>query len=249
MYTSLLGSYNSFVSQVGFCKLQGFDTLSRSTSMGVPMFLDGRIKLGVGLSNDLFNNSVSSCGRCIHIHSIDHFAELNTELTAWTGVSDQKTDVLAMVMDQCTDPICQGGFLDFDIYSETQPVATGNPRNLQWEFVPCPTLPGETIEVLFCLSDACRSDGAEGRTLSDVISRSSPYYFSLYLRNQRIPSTSVSINGRALEDINGWVWNDAKPFDFTEDFTLDLDDGQRFTINLMRYTPTEGYRGGVLVTN
>jgi hypothetical protein len=33
---------------------------------------------------------------------------------------------LAMVFDQCTDPICdQTGYLDFDVYNELQPVFNG----------------------------------------------------------------------------------------------------------------------------
>jgi hypothetical protein len=50
-------SYNSFVGQIGFCRLQSFDTYSRSSSESVPMFLDGRISFGVGLSNENMKQS------------------------------------------------------------------------------------------------------------------------------------------------------------------------------------------------
>jgi hypothetical protein len=241
-YRSAAASYNSFRTQVGFCKMQGFDTVSRSTSGGIPTFLDGTIHIGAGLSNVQFNNSVTNCGRCIRVHQVDGFALFNRELTAWTGGSS--FPFLVSVFDQCTDAVCTSGFLDFDIYSMTQPVSGGNPRNLLWDFIPCPVR-GPT-ELLFCLSDACSVDKQEGRSTAEVLAASSPSYFSVFVRNRRVPPTTVAVNGTPLRDQQGWVW-DHGVFDFTASFTVQIMDEERYTVRLLDHAPTTGYRGGILI--
>ena len=63
-------TYNSFRQQIGYCKMQSFGTVSRSTSGSVPMFMDGRIRFGVGLSD--FNMRASDaelCGMCLRVTS------------------------------------------------------------------------------------------------------------------------------------------------------------------------------------
>lgn len=45
---------------------------------------------------------------------------------SWDYKRNISVPFIAMVFDQCTDPICdQTGYLDFDVYNELQPVFNG----------------------------------------------------------------------------------------------------------------------------
>jgi hypothetical protein len=241
-------TYNAFRQQMGYCKLQGFDTVSRSTSGGMASFLDGRVVMGVGLSDAEFNGSITSCGRCIEITTVDNMAPLAFELDAlvdsWTEAVN-RPPFLAMVMDQCTDPICVSRFLDFDVYLPTPPVSHGNPGNVEWHFVPCPIV--QTREILFCLSAACREDAIEGRIALQVIQESSPYYWAIY---PRFPVRSISVlvdyGEIPLRDENGWAYH-GDAMDLSSPFVLRVDNEWSIEIHLTDHTTTPGYRGGILI--
>ena len=142
-------SYNSFIGQVGFCRLQSFDTVSRSTSESIPMFMDSRISFGVGLSDENMKLSNSFlCGACLNVTYVDNFYQWNNEITEWKDIAQPNQSFIAIVMDQCTDAVCKLNYLDFDIYSPTQPVMYGNPYNVQWHYTPCPIQNGETFEYI-----------------------------------------------------------------------------------------------------
>lgn len=245
-------TFNSFRNQPGFCFLQGYDTVSRQTSgMRSPMFLDGRVWSQVGLSNTQFNDSVSSCGRCIRINKI-HIREFDPELTSWSSQPTTNQERIVMVGDQCKDPICTSGWLDFDVYSEDFPE---NPTDLEWSFVPCPVLPHEDISLLFCPSEACQRGFEEGRTFSDVVRQSSLYYWSLYAQNMKRPLVSVKIHFGdstvSLEDTNGWMYRFDKAFDFFSPFRATLCSEEECIEAVLSIPPDEkstpGYRGGLLV--
>lgn len=253
-------SYNSFLQQVGYCKLQGYDTISRNTSMGPKMFLDGRVSFGVGLSETQFGSHVYSCGRCIQISQIDKFFTFNDQLTEWQYDLPMQTPFTVFVMDQCTDPICTSGFLDFDIYNPYQPVANGNPTNVQWEFVHCP-VGDDPIEFLFCLGpNACNVHDKEGRNVQSLVKDAVDYgYWYMHVRNARTPVTSVIVqlgeNQFALEDNQGWLWGQ---YEYSTDLTspwkfiIESLEGERreYTIDWNQYAEnisTEGYRGGVVL--
>lgn len=68
---------------------------------------------------------------CIEVTKVENMPELGDELTTWSSGSNITVPFIAMVFDQCTDPICdESGYLDFDVYSENQPVEKGNPKAL-----------------------------------------------------------------------------------------------------------------------
>lgn len=246
-------SYNSFRHQTGFCFLQGYDTVSRSTSAGMPMFLDGRVRIGVGLNDEDFHHSTSRCGACLTVHRVSNFGIFDDELISWNGTGTASPFV-AMVMDQCTDPICTKGWLDFDIYSETQPVAGGNPADLEWSFRPCPVLPSETIGLLLCTSVSCHPHDPEGRRTVDVISGADAAYAALYVRNARLPILGIShgVHGDLL-DRNGWVisgetisWWDA--WELTLFWEGSGSRTVRLSLHELAAEPTAvGYRGGILI--
>lgn len=257
MYQVLGGTYNSFRQQPGYCFLQGYDTVSRNSS-GIfsPMFLDGRVWSGVGLSNFQFNDSVSSCGACIQIESIQ-MNPFNHELTQW---EEDRMDLenqhrIVMVMDQCKDPICESGWLDFDVYSPDFPP---NPIDIKWQFVPCPVADDESIGLLFCPSNACQRNFTEERTIEEVVRESDPYFWALYIQNSKYPIRSITIrweDGETnLQDANGWMFNSPAPFDFFQPFQAllctDNNTCLNVDINLQHQweePTTLGYRGGWIV--
>lgn len=252
MFTISGATYNSFREQPGFCFLQGYDTLSRETTgMHSPMFLDGRVWSGVGLSNAQFNNSVKSCGTCIRVNKID-IQEFDPQLTTWSDHPTLHQERIVVVADQCKDPICRSGWLDFDVYTETFP---DNPKNLEWEFVPCPVLPHEDIGLLFCPSESCQRGFQENRTFGQVVEESSPYFWSLYAHNLKFPLTSVKIETPEfsvfLEDTNGWMYRFSQAFDFLSPFKTilcSLTECVETSIHLRPDDPTTpGFRGGKVV--
>lgn len=246
------GTYNSFRFQPGFCFLQGYDTISRETTgMYSPMFLDGRVWSGVGLSNEQFKNSVSSCGTCLEVEKIQ-IQEFDSSLTTWSDESTQHPKRIVVVADQCKDPICVSGWLDFDVYSETFPP---NPTDIQWKFVPCPVLPHEDIGLLFCPSEACQRGFPENRTFGQVVEESSLYFWSMYAQNMKYPIHSIRLQFDNftvdLEDTNGWMYRFSEPFHFSKPFRMTLCYEQEcldFGLHLnVSQSTTPGYRGGLLV--
>lgn len=243
------GSYNSFRQQVGFCKLQGFDTVSRSTSTGPLAFQSQHIFMGVGMNQIQFQHDISQCGRCLSVETIKPFPLWNAELTEWTWENSSSSSssssslfpLIMMIMDECQDPICQSGYLDFDIYSTIQPVNYGNPTFLQWSYIRCPTV-WKDIEFLFCLSSSCHETDPKTRTVGEVISMAEPYFWSLFLRNAPLPIYQIMISSSlnshksntsheyaleyelenvVLEKKEGWFWNAGK-FQFQNLFYVTL---------------------------
>jgi hypothetical protein len=253
------GSYNSFLQQVGFCKAQSFDTISRSTSSTPSLFQSGKVLFGVGLSHVQFQRSIISCGRCIQILTIDRFYEFNQEVTEWFYDNHQHGNFTVMVFDECTDAICTSGFLDFDIYNERQPVAYGNPTNLSWSFVPCPIGDQETIEFLLCMGyDSCQASNAEGRTVEELYDQAvQDQWFTLYPRNFRIPITAIHIQGEPLQDSQSWIWISSSYDERLAEpvwlFEWTNQDGsqQSWKLDWTHYVgniSTPGYRGGFIVS-
>jgi len=238
-------TYNSFREQVGFCRMQSYKTLSRGSSTGCPMFLDGRVTVGVGLSQDEFRD-VSSCGRCLLVTGGKNIWKWDHELVSWeTGVPIEYPFV-AMVFDQCTDPVCHDRFLDFDVYSPTQPVERGNPYDLVWEYTDCPVHDDEPLEVLWCFDTACN---VPTETLSE-----SSYYWSITVRNSRRPFQEISVEYDRqylpLRKENGWVW-DHGVWHLNQSMSLRLTDlsGQEYTVSFTTdgSRPLPEYYGGVLM--
>lgn len=249
------GSYNSFVKQVGYCKQQSFDTVSRSSSHTPDVFQHGKVLFGVGLSHIQFKKSIVSCGRCIHISSIDRFYQFNHELTEWDYEKQVKGNFTVIVFDECTDAICEGGFLDFDIYNERQPVAYGNPTDLTWEYVPCPVSPHDKIAFLICLGyNTCQFQNEEGRNVLDLYEEAvKNNWVTVYPRNFRIPITSLKLQGQPLEDNQSWVWKASTGLqDESWLFEWINEDGshQSWILewpHIFGQTSTDGYRGGVII--
>lgn len=258
------GSYNSFTKQVGFCKNQGFDTVSQSTSGGPPVFLDGSVLVGVGLSNVEFQDSTASCGRCIEVTTIQNFWTFDKELTTWAYETPWPSNqtFVAMVMDRCTDPVCTSGYLDFDVYNEIQPTKHGNPRGIEWTFVPCP-ISTEPIELLLCLGPhTCQEHFEEGRTWQEVLEDAvATAYFSVYVRNARVAVSNVGMRVDEmtvveLRDEQGWQFSGA---DYASAlkcawvFELKSIEGVHRTATVswtdldMDQMTSAGYRGGVLI--
>lgn len=172
--------------------------------------------MGVGVSDLTFQGSMSSCGRCIRIDSIQNLANLNWELNK-TIITEEKSPSLwkvpftVMTMDQCTDPICMTSpqFLDLDVYTETPPSIHGNPFGVSWTFVDCPVYDHETISFLI-----------ETDRMPPV------YFFLLYPRNHRRPIQSIVVDGSIqLTDQNGWR------FDLPSGWTFPKNDSIRIRVN------------------
>lgn len=245
-------SYNSMTRQIGYCRMQSFDTVSRETSDSVPMFLDGRISFGVGLpSRDADSMEAFTCGMCLNVTHVENFYAWNNALTVWSESAVWRPTewFLVMVFDECKDPVCQQPFyLDFDVYSETQPVARGNPRGVQWKAVPCPLHPGETLEYLFCTASSCHVDDNPVSTLA----HEEYYYWSVTIRNLRIPLVGVSVlyHGKwfPLKRENAWKWDDG-PFRLDRSFKIKLRNAEGVEKTEVVSLPVNGesmpsYRGG-----
>lgn len=253
-------SYNSLIEQVAFCKMQGFDTVSRQTSMAPKMFLDGRVKFGVGLSDVQFQGKTASCGQCINVTRIENFFEYNDALTVWNESDPIETPFTVFVMDQCTDEVCKSGYLDFDVYSPTQPVMHGNPYGLEWQFVDCP-VKEDLIELLFCFgSDSCNQQNVENRSLKEVFhdAMTSGYWF-MYPRNFRVPIVNIILHlgdqSYPLVDDSGWKWMHWEDrLHLLEPWRLELQgvNGNSKTVSIdwtsyLNQSTSPGYRGGFLL--
>lgn len=251
-------TYNSMLQQVGFCKQQSFDTMSRSTSTAPSVFTSGRVHVGVGLSDVQFQQSIVACGRCIQIIHIEKFYQLNDELTGWDYNQNVDGGFVSMVFDECTDPICTSGFLDFDVYNKNQPVAHGNPINLMWQYVDCPVNEQDKIEFLFCLGyTSCQSHNEEGRSVKSLWQEAQQNDFMVYPRNFRQPIVAVWVQGEPLYDVQSWRWrSDKNDQSLLRNTTWQLKwqsmDGsiQEWALDWKKHLPlatTPGYRGGYIV--
>lgn len=236
-------TYNSFIRQIGFCRMQSFDTTSRHTSNSVPMFMDGRVLSGIGLSdqNFLSLDGANPCGMCLQIHKAQNlFIDGNIPIIPFT----------AMVFDQCTDPVCTLDFLDFDIYTPTQPVERGNPYDIQWSVIPCPIAPTEKWEYILCTNVSCHEHDLEFRKAGEII-KDPVYYWSLTLRNTRLVIHSVDVWYKnaiyRLKLENGWVWNFGA-YDLHDGIYLFVDGEYEEQLIIDPQEDTlPGYRGGILI--
>lgn len=258
-------SYNSLIQQIGFCRMQSFDTVSRSTSESVPMFLDGRILMGVGLSDvNMKSSDAFLCGACLEVTHVENFYEWNSELTQWgLPIPQSPPPFLVMVMDQCTDPVCTRDYLDFDIYNPQQPVMNGNPYHVEWSLVPCPVYDDEPIEFLLCTAQTCHVDDPQEVTVGDIIPlipTSTPLeYWSLTIRNTALPLKQVMVEYQGtdypLRLENAWVW-DQGPFLFNVTIQIHIttvDQNDRRVQHILEMPPPDaptssGYRGGIWLT-
>ena len=270
LYTSLMnsrtGTYNMMTNQTGFCKMTGFNTISRSTSAGPPLFTSGRVEFGVGLSQFQFGSttipSIDSktegsvvCGMCINITHISNFPLFNFELTEYQNINLTGSHI-AMIFDQCNDPICTSGFIDIDVYSSNI-FTKSNTYNISWYAVDCPTYPNEKIEYLLCSNATCNVNNDQylnARKFGDLFS---PYYFSIVVRNIKRPIINLYLfvdnDYKELPYVsgNGFTFNG----DFQEsEFKFKIIDYQgniaetSFNFNdIMNYKPLTDYRGGILL--
>lgn len=253
-------TYNSLIRQVAFCKIQGYNTVSRYTSGGPSLFTSGDVWIGAGLSKTLFGNG-SACGMCMEILGADNFSEGNWNLTSFKHARHTNRSFIAMVFDECTDPICTtfDGFLDFDVYSPEPPVPYGNAYNVHWRPIPCPVFyeNGEIkhkLEYLICNPTTCNvNDSDEVRPLYEDFN---PSFFGIIVRNSRLPITAVKLLGYDLQYITGfgWTWNRADPYPSKENFVLKItaSDGSTITEVLdydrvMTTQSRKGYHGGVII--
>jgi hypothetical protein len=56
----------------------------------------------------------AACGMCIEVTRVDNMPALNDQLTEWNYKKNISVPFIAMIFDQCTDPICEwNGYLDF----------------------------------------------------------------------------------------------------------------------------------------
>ena len=220
------GTYNTLKFQTAFCKMQGYDTTKRENSFGPSLFTSGKIQFGVGLSSLYFGDipneeGLLTCGMCLNITNIKRMPTFSNDLTTFEPKTQITTPFLAMVFDQCKDPICQqDGFLDFDIYSN---IPSNNIEHIEWNAIECPIDENDTIELLFCSENTCNVQNIYQNTtiFGDLIS---PYFMSIIPRNMRIPIQKIQVmrnnNWKDLKYISaiGWTWT--FPFDKTKDIQL-----------------------------
>lgn len=251
-------TYNSFRQQVGFCKMQGYDTISRESSFGPSLYTSSDVLFGIGMSDNQFDGRL--CGMCVEIsHSKNLRNPTNHSLIDFTNDSFNHS-FIAMIFDQCTDPICvdSKGFIDFDVYSKTPPVWKGNPYDIRWKAVECPVYeknsitPKHLLEYLICTPTTCNvNDTNHGKNLASVWN---PYYFSFNVRNSRIPIVSVFLNDIPMVYVDGVGWTFSGSYKSGQSFVLKLIgyDGS-ILLDVFDYDFVMGqktlraYRGGVLL--
>lgn len=207
---STIATFNPFIKQTGFCKLQGFNTISRLTSNSIPSFINGDIVCGVGISSTIFdtnkNNNYSAplCNACLNVTIQNPFL-IDNNLNQTNHKSNIfKSNFIAIVMDRCEDEICLNNvnMLDFDIY--TSNITTGNPKNIEWKFIECPV--GNTsLELLVCNPNTCNKQNLEVYNESTLFVNtfidSNDYNFVTILpRNVKYPIDNIkSYNNNVLE--------------------------------------------------
>lgn len=253
------GTYNTLTHQTGFCKMQGYDTTSRKNSFGPSLYTSGKVHFGVGLSSLYFGNvpneeGLLTCGMCLNITNIKRIPTFSNDLTNYEPNTEIQTPFLAMVFDQCKDPICQQeGFLDFDIYSS---IPNYNIESIEWNAIECPTDENDTIELLFCSKDTCNVQNIHSKDtkFGELISK---YFFSIIPRNMRIPIQKIQVqkNKKWVDLVYisaiGWTWTFL--FDKTQDIQLRIISylGDVLDVEIPIHTITNKtisipYRGGIV---
>ncbi|TFJ86438.1 hypothetical protein NSK_002095 [Nannochloropsis salina CCMP1776] len=231
------GSYNSLTHQVAYCKMQGYDTVSRASSEGPSVFTSGLVKIGVGLAHNQFGSTAdpswlnlpegaATCGMCLEVTKVSNMPAIADDLITWDYDRNMTVPFLAMVFDQCTDEICdQSGYLDFDVYSETQPVRKGNPRVMEWRAVDCPVGETHKLEYLVCTPGTCNAD--DPRSVPNFGAIFNPDFFAVFVRNHRLPVIKVEMEDPdttagvpSFRDMPftsglGWTWS-GKTFQMDE---------------------------------
>jgi hypothetical protein len=267
-FYSKIGTYNNMKLQTGFCKMTGFETVSRNTSDGPPLFTSGRVQFGVGLSHyqfgstivpSLYNNTEGSmtCGMCINITHIENLPILNNELTDYDPTNSTKWHI-AMIFDQCADPICTSGFLDIDVYADNI-FAKSFTRNIVWHAIDCPIMENEPPQFLLCTVNTCNSQNEAYKYVSTFKELFEPTYFYIVVRNLKRPLMCfhMKVNETFIQlpfiSGTGFTWNNyTQPF-AEENFIFMMTDVfgnvtyQYFkTDNILNIQPTCSYTGGVL---
>jgi len=171
-------TYNSFIRQTGYCKLQHFETISRSSSNGAASYQRGDVMYYVGLNQFYFNHTQRSCGICLNVTAYENLYDFNFEINERQGLRPPHQSFIVMVADECNDAICQQNFLDIDIYTEKQAPFF---HSLRWYEIPCPLDPSDRVEYLICFSTTC--NGMEYSSLQTVKEVYDPYYFSMVIKN------------------------------------------------------------------
>ena len=255
-----LGTFNILTEQVGFCKMQGYDTTNRENSYGPSIYTSGRVQFGVGLSSIYFGDVPNdegreTCGMCLNITKVQNFPKFSNDLTLFFPNTKIETPFTVMVFDQCKDPICQqDAFLDFDIYGN---IPSTNIKFLEWHPIDCPIHKEEDfIELLFCSKDTCNDHNiyTEKIPFHHVIDK---YFVSIIPRNMRIPIKRISILKK-----NEWVemnyisaigWIFPFEFDFTSNIFLQFESSKsdilqmEIQISTLLDTPIQlEYRGGII---
>lgn len=267
---SNFGTYNNMQNQTGFCKMTGFDTISRNTSQGPPLFTSGRIEFGVGLSGYEFGNqNLTSllnkpegalvCGMCINITSINNLPRFNFDLDSFDNVNTT-TYHIAMIFDQCNDLVCTDSFLDIDVYTE-HIFHKSNTYNLSWIAIDCPVYSQEKMEYLLCTTDTCNHQDIKYLKTSSFQQLFDPSYFSIVVRNMKRPIKTFYIWYRfQYHELSyvpgiGYQWNnDIGYFDKEEYMVFKLIDIFNDTyfsnfsfIDILHSKPLDGYKGGILL--
>ena len=160
-----------------------------------------------------------------------------------------------------THPPTPLGYLDFDVYSELQPVANGNPRILEWRAVDCPVGDTHKMEYLMCTPGTCNSgDNPNVPAWGEVMN---PDFFAVFVRNHRLPIIKVemqdptdpaSFHNMPFTSGLGWTWS-GRTFDVAAKevkIRVTAADGQvvteTFSHKQFFQTPgAPGYRGGMIL--
>ena len=171
-------TYNSFIRQTGYCKLQHFETISRSTSDGVGSYQRGEVLYYVGLNQFYFNHTQRSCGICLNVTHYENLYDFNEEINQRLELRPPHQSFIVMVADECKDAICQKNFIDIDIYTEKQAPFF---KEIQWYEIPCPIRSTDHVEYLICFSKTC--NGEYDSRLQTVKDAYDPYYFSIVIKN------------------------------------------------------------------
>lgn len=268
IFHSDIGTYNDMKNQTGFCKMTGFNTISRNTSYGPDLFTSGRVQFGVGLSQFQFgSNTIMSvdkktqgqlvCGMCINITGINNLPKFNFELDSHEKVNEESS-YIAMIFDQCTDPICTSGFLDIDVYDDNI-FSNGNTNNITWTAIDCPTYENEKREYLLCSKDTCNKQNTKYINVNTFGELFDPTFFNIIVRNMKRPIKNlyIFVNGKyeELEYVsgNGYTWYGEKDefketqlkiklIDYLDNIYFD-----KYNLNdILNLHPTVDYTGGVI---
>lgn len=267
VHSSHMGTYNDMKNQTGFCKMTGFNTVSRSTSSGPALFTSGRVEFGVGLSQyqfgsltipSLYSKSEGAlvCGMCINITSISNFPLLNPELNDYESINTTSSHI-AMIFDQCRDDICTDSFLDIDVYADNI-FKNANTYNISWIAIPCPTYENEKQEYLICSSTTCNAGDVSYKKFQHFMNLFDPTYFYIIVRNMQRPIKHFFIfhsdDWIELSYNGGYIWNNfERPF-FENSLKIKTVDiigkviiDEFDMAKVLHLKPLDDYHGGIIV--